>query len=113
MSRNGYKVMDSDMHVVEPSDLFERYLDARSPRLAAPHRSSSYGNCTRRGGEGFPLLDGVVCEALLWTTAARAGDWRCSPDAAGAARGVVAKRRAGDGRGWSNRNAANPALAVA
>ena len=38
MSRNGYKVMDSDMHVVEPSDLFERYLDARfadrAPRIS-------------------------------------------------------------------------------
>ncbi len=29
MAQNGYKVMDSDMRVVEPSDLFERYLDAR------------------------------------------------------------------------------------
>ena len=38
MSRNGYKVMDSDMHVIEPADLFERYLDARfadrAPRIS-------------------------------------------------------------------------------
>ena len=86
MSRNGYKVMDSDMHVVEPSDLFERCLDAR---FDAPHRSSSYGNCTRRGVRGSRCWT-----ALVATTAARASDWRCSLGAAGAARGVAAKRRA-------------------
>ena len=37
MATNGYQVMDSDMHIVEPSDLFERYMEAkyadRSPQL--------------------------------------------------------------------------------
>ena len=28
MAKNGFSVMDSDMHIVEPNDLFERYLDA-------------------------------------------------------------------------------------
>ena len=27
--KNGYKAMDSDMHVMEPPDLFQRYLDPR------------------------------------------------------------------------------------
>lgn len=43
MAKNGYKVMDSDMHVVEPSDLFERYMDkafaAQAPQISrAPGR---------------------------------------------------------------------------
>src|SRR5438309_2184965 len=36
MSRNGFRVLDSDLHVIEPRDLYERYLDprykARAPR---------------------------------------------------------------------------------
>src|SRR2546426_1618259 len=35
MAKNGFKVMDSDMHVVEPPDLWQRYIDpefkARAP----------------------------------------------------------------------------------
>jgi len=29
MSKNGMKVLDSDMHLMEPVDLWERYLDAK------------------------------------------------------------------------------------
>jgi uncharacterized protein len=29
MSRNGFKVIDSDMHVIEPADLWQRYMDPR------------------------------------------------------------------------------------
>ena len=36
MSRNGFRILDSDLHVIEPRDLYERYLDprhqARAPR---------------------------------------------------------------------------------
>jgi hypothetical protein len=36
MAKNGFKVMDSDMHIVEPADLWERYIDPafkdRAPR---------------------------------------------------------------------------------
>ena len=27
MAKNGFKIMDSDMHVVEPADLWQRYID--------------------------------------------------------------------------------------
>ena len=27
MSKNGFKVMDSDMHILEPADLWDRYMD--------------------------------------------------------------------------------------
>ncbi len=36
MAKNGYKILDSDMHIMEPPDLWERYIDskfkARAPR---------------------------------------------------------------------------------
>src|SRR5262249_37893301 len=36
MSKKGFRVLDSDLHVIEPRDLYERYLDprlqARAPR---------------------------------------------------------------------------------
>src|SRR5258708_20301857 len=36
MAKNGYKILDSDMHTMEPPDLWERYIDskfkARAPR---------------------------------------------------------------------------------
>ena len=25
--KNGFKVMDSDMHIIEPPDLWQRYID--------------------------------------------------------------------------------------
>ena len=38
MAKRGFKVMDSDIHVSEPPDLWERYLESefkdRGPRLA-------------------------------------------------------------------------------
>ena len=27
MARDGFKVLDSDMHIVEPADLWDRYID--------------------------------------------------------------------------------------
>jgi hypothetical protein len=29
MSRNGFRVLDSDLHVIEPRDLYERYQRVR------------------------------------------------------------------------------------
>src|ERR1044072_4473003 len=29
MAKNGFKAMDSDMHVFEPADLWQRYIDRR------------------------------------------------------------------------------------
>ena len=28
MAKKGFKVMDSDMHIVEPPDLWQRYIDS-------------------------------------------------------------------------------------
>ena len=36
MAKNGFKIFDSDMHIMEPPDLWERYIDdkykSRAPR---------------------------------------------------------------------------------
>ena len=59
MAQNGYKVMDSDMHVIEPSDMFERYLDAKfaawAPQISrAPGKR---GGVFRFQGERMPSCD--------------------------------------------------------
>ncbi len=41
MAKDGFKVMDSDMYIVEPVDLWERYIDPafkdRAPRGLSRH----------------------------------------------------------------------------
>ena len=43
MARDGYKILDSDMHVFEPYDLYEKYMDAkwgeRIPAGQAAHQA--------------------------------------------------------------------------
>ncbi|HXL09499.1 MAG TPA: hypothetical protein VN966_04715 [Candidatus Bathyarchaeia archaeon] len=34
MARNNFKILDSDMHLMEPIDLWERYIDAKFKREA-------------------------------------------------------------------------------
>jgi predicted TIM-barrel fold metal-dependent hydrolase len=34
MAKNGFKVLDSDMHILEPPDLWQRYIDSRFKHLA-------------------------------------------------------------------------------
>ncbi len=34
MARNGFKILDSDMHLMEPVDLWERYIDSKKRREA-------------------------------------------------------------------------------
>ena len=42
MARNGFKMIDAEMHVIEPVDLWERYIDpefkARAPRRLSERR---------------------------------------------------------------------------
>ena len=44
MAKNGFKVFDSDMHVLEPPDLWERYLD-ETFRHRAPQGSRNTCHC--------------------------------------------------------------------
>ena len=36
MAKNGFKLLDSDMHIIEPPDLWERFIDPAF-RAQAPH----------------------------------------------------------------------------
>ena len=38
MARDGYKIIDSDMHIMEPPDLWQRYTDKKVPRLCTGRR---------------------------------------------------------------------------
>ena len=46
MVKQGFRVMDSDMHVIEPSDIFDRYMD-RAYQASAPKIARAIG---KRGG---------------------------------------------------------------
>ena len=37
MARDGFKILDSDMHLMEPVDLWERYIDSKF-KSQAPRR---------------------------------------------------------------------------
>ncbi len=56
MSRNGFRVLDSDLHVIEPRDLYERYLDPRyQPRAPRPlDARQAYVSNWIVDGYGFP-----------------------------------------------------------
>src|SRR5688572_13706079 len=68
MAKAGFRVMDSDIHVMEPHDLWQRYIEPgfrdRAPRFA-PLDGSDY--------EGWQF-DGKVFPAS--STARTAGAWR-------------------------------------
>ena len=48
MAKNGFKIMDSDMHVFEPPDLWEKYIDPayrnRVPRFTGDKTSQGFAN---------------------------------------------------------------------
>ena len=53
MAKRGFRIMDSDLHVMEPADLFERYIEEPF-RERAPGKGARYGY---QGGSGW-ILDG-------------------------------------------------------
>ena len=40
MAKNGYKIFDSDMHIMEPADLWQRYIDTKYGDIAPKGRTS-------------------------------------------------------------------------
>lgn len=54
MAKNGFRVIDSDMHVVEPPDLWQRYWPEGAPRTHVP-----VGTAT-----GFPRDIGVTIDGI-------------------------------------------------
>src|SRR4051794_4889266 len=57
--KDGNRFVDCDMHIIEPADLFERYMDpAFKSRITAPVRKTS---STSSGTAGVPrwIVDGL------------------------------------------------------
>ncbi len=55
--KDGLRFVDSDMHIMEPPDLFERYLDPRfKDRVSVPVGADGRPN---RGPSGLILIDGL------------------------------------------------------
>jgi predicted TIM-barrel fold metal-dependent hydrolase len=55
--KDGLRFVDSDMHVMEPPDLFERYLDPKfKPRVTVQVGSDGR---PKRGPSGLTLIDGL------------------------------------------------------
>src|SRR5262249_22167670 len=67
MAKQGFKVMDSDMHIMEPPDLWQRYIAAefreqapigitsvtsREPRTVSPGREATVNDPNRRQDTG-------------------------------------------------------------
>src|SRR5438046_7766670 len=56
--KDGLRFVDSDMHVMEPPDLFERYLDPKfKDRVTVPVGAD--GRPTRGWAAGLIIVDGV------------------------------------------------------
>src|SRR5213595_2282736 len=56
--KDGLRFVDSDMHIMEPPDLFERYLDPKfKDRVTVPVGAD--GRPTRGWAAGLIIVDGV------------------------------------------------------
>ena len=93
MARDGFKVFDSDMHIMEPPDLWQRYIAARVPLAGAARGhlrerprpalqmpgDAAPGRCAHRGrnfernqqlyaDHAAARLDGPKCSSRRWTS---------------------------------------------
>jgi hypothetical protein len=71
MAKRAYKMLDAEMHVMEPVDLWERYIDPRF-KARAPRRLNE------RRWDIRTLVDGEVMSSMP------GGDWLCLRAPAGA-----------------------------
>lgn len=56
MSRNGLRIMDSDMHVFEPHDLYLKYMDPRwGDRVPRGEPRKRHGRIQYKLGDGTPI----------------------------------------------------------
>ena len=58
MAKNGFKVFDSDMHIMEPPDLWERYIDpqfrSQAPRGRTSENVRDLGTIFPKVPVGYP-----------------------------------------------------------
>lgn len=80
MARDGYLILDSDLHLMEPEDLWARYLDEPyrkdAPRFFGPHRQDLIENNQDDKGNADTItsmeVQGLVIPAFTATPAAPA-----------------------------------------
>ena len=53
MAKGGFKVLDSDMHIIEPPDLWEKYVEPEF-RGRVPHGTEEFKGDLRLTHEGRP-----------------------------------------------------------
>src|SRR5712692_2183936 len=119
MAKNGWRVMDSDLHVVEPRTLWEDYLDPKfrgrivtvpgdygavrahvDGRVLPPYADSPEASARGRSGTSAPAPSGCTAAA---SRRKRSRPWtpRASTSASCSARG---RRRPSTSTGWSRRS---------
>ena len=55
--KDGLRFVDSDMHIMEPPDLFDRYLDPKfKDRISVPIGADGH---PKRGAAGLTVIDGL------------------------------------------------------
>ena len=55
--KDGFRFVDSDMHIMEPPDLFDRYLDPQfKDRISVPVGADGRA---KRGAAGLTVIDGI------------------------------------------------------
>ena len=72
MAKNGYRIFDSDMHIMEPPDLWEKYIDPEFKSMAPKGLTSNNVRDLRvqpRWSEWTPS-GGLPCASSLSSPAA-------------------------------------------
>jgi hypothetical protein len=54
MANNGFKVLDSDMHILEPADLWQRYIDKKFKHRAPIGTTDHVRDLRLVGPDGAP-----------------------------------------------------------
>ena len=68
MARNGFKILDSDMHVFEPHDLYLNYMNAKwGDRIPRGQPRTKHGQIRFTLADGKPIRSSGV-QALASTT---------------------------------------------
>ncbi len=68
MAKNGFKILDSDMHVFEPHDLYLKYMDPKwGDRIPRGEPRKKHGQIKFKFGDGSPVRTSGV-QALASTT---------------------------------------------
>ena len=95
MAKNGYKVLDSDLHLMEPADLFERYMDPLLRERGPKATAKGAGHYARWTLDGSPVPPWAQDERI----------WKVNADRDRQAQEIMSE-------GWASNFDANTSLAA-